>query len=62
MGELPKNMLYEIGYSKEMVDKIPSLFNRDGLGKLKKYLYLHGVQSIEGYFIGQKNYFCFTLN
>lgn len=62
MGQLPKGMLLEIGYTKQMLNKIPSLFNKNGLDKLEKYLYLHGVQSIEGYFIGQKNYFCFTLN
>jgi hypothetical protein len=61
MGQLPKKMLYEIGYTKAMIDKIPTLFNKDGLGKLKNYLYLHSVQLIEGYFIDSKNYFYFKL-
>lgn len=60
MGQLPKKMLYEIGYTKEMVNKIPTLFNRNGIDKLKKYLYLYGIQSINGYFIDRKNYFYFT--
>jgi hypothetical protein len=62
LGCLPKKMLYELGYTKEMISKIPTLFNRNGIDKLKKYLYLHGVNHIEGYFIGRKNYFYFNLN
>ena len=61
-GMIPRKMLYELGYTKEMIEKIPALFNRNGIDKLKNYLYLHGVQLIEGYFIGRKNYFCFNLN
>lgn len=41
LGQLPKKMLHEIGYTKEMIDKIPTLFNRNGIDKLKNYLYLH---------------------
>jgi len=58
-GMLPKKMLYRLGYTKEMIEKIPILFNKNGLDKLKNYLYLYGVQLIEGYFINLKNYFCF---
>lgn len=61
MGMLPKKMLYEIGYNKEMVDKIPAIFNRKGIDKLKKYLYLHQCQIIKGYFIDRKNYFYINL-
>lgn len=61
-GCLPRKMLYQLGYTKEMIDKNPILFYRNGLGKLQNYLYLHGIQVIEGYFINNKNYFHFTLN
>jgi hypothetical protein len=62
LGSLPKKLLYELGYTKQMIDKIPTLFNRNGIDKLKNYLYLHSIQSIEGYFIDRKNYFYFNLN
>jgi hypothetical protein len=62
MGQLPKGMIQELGYSKEMIMKIHSIFNTKGIEKLKNYLYLHGVQSVEGYFIDRKNYFYFNLN
>jgi hypothetical protein len=58
-GMLPNQMIIELGYTKSMIQKIPSLFNREGLGKIKNYLYLHGVQSITGYFIERKSYFYF---
>ena len=61
LGKLPTGMLIELGYTKKMINKIPTLFNNKGIDKLKNYLYLHGVQSIEGYFIGRKNYFKFNL-
>lgn len=61
MGQLPKEMLYHLGFTKEMIDKIPSLFNRKGLDKFKNYLYLSGIQIIEGYFIERKSYFYFTI-
>ena len=62
MGKLPKGMINELGYSENMIKKISSIFNRKGIDKLKNYLYLHGIQSIEGYFIDRKNYFYFHLN
>ena len=61
MGSLPHQMLSKIGYSKKMVQNIPTLFSHKGIEKLKNYLYLSGVQSIEGYFIDRKNYFYFKI-
>lgn len=61
MGQLPKGMIAELGYSENMLKKISSIFNRKGIDKLKNYLYLHGIQSIEGYFIDRKNYFYFKI-
>ena len=62
MGQLPKKMLFALGYTKEMLFKVPTMFNREGFGKIKNYLYLHGIERVRGYFIDRKNYFCFTLN
>jgi len=58
-GSLPQKMLMQLGYSKNMIKKIPTLFYRNALQKIKNYLYLHGIQLIEGYFINNKNYFYF---
>jgi len=59
MGQLPKGLLKDIGYSEKMISKISSIFNQKGIDKLKNYLYLRGVKFIEGYFIDRKNYFYF---
>jgi hypothetical protein len=62
MGQLPKGMIKELGYTEQMIKKIHSIFNTKGVEKLKNYLYLHGINNIEGYFINRKNYFYFKLN
>ena len=62
MGRLPNGLLKSLGYSKNMIKKIPTLFNRNGLDKLKNYLYLNGIKEIKGYFINRKNYFYFLTN
>ena len=62
LGSLPNGMLNELGYTQKMIKKIPTLFYCNGLAKLKNYLYLHGVETITGYFINNKNYFMFNLN
>ena len=58
-GNLPLKMLFKLGYSKKMIKKIPTLFCRNALNKLKNYLYLYGIEEITGYFINNKNYFYF---
>jgi len=60
MGKLPNKLLITLGYTKEMIKKIPTLFNSNGLEKLKNYLYLVGIKEITGYFINRKNYFYFV--
>jgi len=62
LGKLPEKMLIKLGYTKTMIKKIPTLFNKNGLGKIENYLYLNGVKQIKGYFIDRKNYFYFKLN
>lgn len=61
MGRVPNGLLNKVGYSKQMIEKIPTLFCKNMLGLLEKYLYLYGVQWITGYFIDRKNYFYFHL-
>lgn len=43
-----------------MIDKIPTLFNQNGLKKICQYLASKGVINITGYFINNKNYFYFA--
>lgn len=59
MGKLPNDILLAQGYSLGMINKIPSLFNTNGFGKLRNFLYLHGVKQVTGFFIDRKNYFYF---
>lgn len=60
-GQLPYGLLLSLGYTVPMIKKIKSIFNTDGFGKLKKYLYLNGVQYVTCCTFGKKNYFYFTL-
>lgn len=62
MGKLPNELLISLGYTKEMIRKIPTLFNRNGVEKLKNYLSLYDIKQIIGYFIDRKNYFYFIIN
>ncbi|MBT9168616.1 MAG: hypothetical protein DDT19_01963 [Syntrophomonadaceae bacterium] len=50
-GRLPQAMLKELGYSSNMLKKVPTLFNRNGFEKFKLYLAINGVK-----FIRYKNY------
>lgn len=60
MGQLPKGLIKELGYTEQMTKKISSIFNKKGIDKLKNFLYLHGVKNITGISIGRKNYFYFN--
>jgi len=61
MGNLPNGLLIKIGYTKEMIGKIRSIFNKNGLEKMKSYLSKHKVKEITGCFLERKNYFYFKL-
>lgn len=61
MGRLPNKMLQRIGYSGEMIKKIPTLFSKKGIEKFCQYLACNKVQKIHGYFIDRKNYFYFKI-
>lgn len=45
-GRLPLGLLQKLGYSEKMVKKIPVLFDRNGIRKLKAYLALMGISRI----------------
>ncbi len=45
-GGLPYAMLEELGYTRKMIKKIPTLFYRDGFQKFKQYLAFHGVKNV----------------
>lgn len=61
MGTLPTGMLNRLGYTKGMVTKCRTLFNKNGMQKMMDYLAINNVKSITGYFIDRKNYFYFNL-
>lgn len=62
-GSLPIEMLVDIGYSRKMIAKCPTLFFKNGLDKLRQYLSLNGISEIKRYSYNnkQKNYLCFTI-
>ncbi len=62
MGQMPYLILESLGYTRKMIKKCPTLFSKNGLGKLEKYLYFRGVKQITGYFFNRKYYFYFKLN
>jgi tRNA G26 N,N-dimethylase Trm1 len=61
-GGLPHIMLEKIGYSKKMVKKCPSLFNRNGFEKFKQYISKYGVTEIEYVNYNNKYYGKFLLS
>ena len=61
-GCLPRKLLYSLGYTKLMINKIPTLFYKNPLGKILQYLSSKGVNKVFGYFYevpSVKNYFYF---
>lgn len=45
-GRLPIKLLERIGYTKNMITKCPTLFNRNGIEKFKQYLAINGIRKI----------------
>lgn len=56
-GKLPNDMLNALGYSDEMIRKVPSLFNQNGLDKFLDYCYIKRMRKASGFFLGKKYYF-----
>lgn len=61
-GNVNKKLLFELGFTDRMIKKIPSLFNKDGFGKFKQYLAMHGVTRLTFVSQNNKNYFYFHLD
>jgi len=60
-GRLPKRFLYALDYTRQMVGKCPTLFNRHGFEKLKQYLAKNGIRQIKTISFGQKHYLWFEM-
>lgn len=58
-GRLPIGMLQRLGYSEKMIKKIPVLFDRNGIEKLKAYLAQMGISKIFMKNRGKKYYIFF---
>lgn len=60
-GVLPYNFLEDLGYTKQMVKKCPTLFFKDGFKKMCAYLKIKGVEKIRHRSKNRKNYICFSM-
>lgn len=61
-GTLPKQMLNDLGYTKQMINKIPTLFNHNGFNKFCCWLFLNKIDKIKFYNLQNKYYITFNLN
>jgi len=61
MGRLPNNFLFDLGFTKEMISKCPSLFGKKGFQYFKNWLSVNGVKSIIYRTYGRKYYLCFNI-
>lgn len=60
-GALPIKLLEKVGYSRKMIIKIPTLFNKKGHEIFKRYLTLHGIKHIIYYQNNRKFYGYFEI-
>ncbi len=61
-GRLPLQMLLDLGFTRPMLDKSQTLFNRDHMDKIKSWLWVKGkIPKIQGIHLGNKNYFSFEM-
>lgn len=60
-GCLPYDFLENLGYTKAMTKKCPTLFYKDGFKKMCAYLKLKGVEKIRYRTKNRKNYICFSM-
>ena len=62
MGQLPYGLLEDVGFSREMIQKTPTLFGRRGWEYFLQWLALNGVKRIEHRSKGRKHYLGFVLD
>ena len=60
-GKLPTAMLNELGYTKTMIQKIPTLFNINGIEKFKAWLSLYGITVINIISFNRKHYLSINM-
>ncbi len=60
-GCISRKLLLTLGYTKAMIEKCPSLFNRNGFEKFKLYLANHGITEMWHYSFGNKHYCYFAI-
>ncbi len=62
-GALPHKLLLHLGFTKKMLQKAPTLFYTDGIGKLLRFMAEKGVKWVEGYNTPgkRKNYLFFKI-
>jgi tRNA G26 N,N-dimethylase Trm1 len=61
MGCLSKEMLLKLGYTENMISKVRTLFNKNGIDKFKNYLAKSGINQIFIVTDKKKNYLYFNL-
>lgn len=61
-GKLPKQLLKIYGYTEQMIKKIPTLFNRNGLEKFKYFLAINDIKKIWYIQIDNKTYGYFKID
>ena len=57
MGQMPKKLLLNLGYTKGMFKKCPILLSKNSIVILSKYLYIKEIGKVNGYFLDRKFYF-----
>ena len=60
-GRLNDGLLEDLGYTKKMIDKCPTLFGKNGLVKLTHWLSLHGINHITIRSHERKSYLGFVI-
>ena len=58
MGKLPNKLLIKLNYSKEMIIKCPTIFNKNGFEKICNYIALNQIKNISYININNKYYCC----
>lgn len=62
VGRLNNEFLQDLGYTKNMIDKCPSLFCKNGLQKFEQWLSMNGVNKITIRNHLRKSYLGFEIN
>jgi len=60
-GRINNNLLINLGYTKKMINKIPTIFMKNGALKLKKWLAKNGISKIRHITKNRKNYLWFSM-